>query len=480
MLLVVVAVMSVTQIQLVSSKSQSVEFAFSDTHFTVRNSTEDQLRLNVPLSRVLWVGISGLVIDVDLLVKNRGSSKLTTVSASVQRDDPNALSTASIWVQNAMTAAYADVKTRRRLLVVVNPHGGPGKAASIFKVKVEPILKAARCAYNVLYTESNGHAQRVASEILLDEYDAVVPVSGDGTLHELINGFGQHKEPIRALRIPISPIPAGSGNGTCLNLLGIEEGLDVAFATLNAIKGRPMSIDLLSILQSGKRSLSFMSQCVGLVADLDLGTEHLRWMGSNRFLWGFLRGVITAKAYRFKISAKIDAADKVAMVEALRKYENSATNDEHPREEVENLSTGLPPLQYVDDYEGWSTFEGPILYFYAGKGPYVSRELMQFPVSVPNDGMVDLVIQGMLPRTEMLKHLNGAEKGGAYWQDQAHYFKASAYRLELLQEEGSLAIDGERFPYEDYYAEVHRGLGTVLSMNGRYVVNFAVGPPSPA
>jgi sphingosine kinase len=102
------------------------------------------------------------------------------------------------------------------------------------------------------------------------------------------------------------------------------------------------------------------------------------------------------------------------MVEALRKYENSATNDEHPRAEVESPSTGLPPLQYVDDHEGWSTFEGPILYFYAGKGPYVSRyklfqllqlfsllclttysrELMQFPVSLPNDGMVDLVIQG--------------------------------------------------------------------------------------
>jgi sphingosine kinase len=241
-----------------------------------------------------------------------------------------------------------------------------------------------------------------------------------------------------------------------------------------------MSIDILSILQSGKRSLSFMSQSVGLVADLDLGTEHLRWMGSNRFLYGYLRGVISAKTYRFKISAKIDAADKAAMVEALRKYENSATNDEHPRAEVESLSTELPPLQYVDDYEGWSTFEGPILYFYAGKGPYVSRELMQFPVSVPNDGMVDLVIQGRLSRGEMLKHMNGAEKGSAYWQDQAHYFKASAYRLELLQEEGNLSVDGERFPFEGYYAEVHRGLGTVLSMHGRYAVNFSVSPPSAA
>jgi hypothetical protein len=51
-----------------------------------------------------------------------------------------------------------------------------------------------------------------------------------------------------------------------------------------------MSVDLLSILQSGKRSLSFMTQCTGLMADVDLGTEHLRWLGSNRFIYGFLRG----------------------------------------------------------------------------------------------------------------------------------------------------------------------------------------------
>ncbi|KAI9466338.1 ATP-NAD kinase-like domain-containing protein [Lactarius psammicola] len=379
-----------------------------------------------------------------------------------------------------MTAAYGGVKTQRRLLVVINPHGGPGKAASLFGGEMEPILKAARCAYETLYTENRGHAQKIASEILLDEYDAIVSVSGDGTLHELINGFAQHKEPIRALRIPITPIPAGSGNGTCLNLLGINEGLDVAYATLNAIKGRPMSIDLLSILQSGKRSLSFMSQCVGLIADLDLGTEHLRWMGGNRFIFGYLKEIVMgAKTYRFKISAKIEAADKAAMVEALRKHENSSPDDEHPRAE-EGLSTGLPPLQYVDDYDGWTTFEGPVLNFYAGKGPYVSRELMQFPVSVPSDGMVDLVIQGKLSRGEMLKSLDGAEKGATYWQDKAQYFKASAYRLGFLQEDGNLSIDGERFPLEGYHAEVHRGLGTLLSMNGRYAVDFALDPPSSA
>jgi sphingosine kinase len=71
-------------------------------------------------------------------------------------------------------------------------------------------------------TEYSGHAVKIASDISLDEIDAVVPVSGDGILHELINGFAQHKEPLKALRIPIAPIPAGSGNGISLNLLGIK------------------------------------------------------------------------------------------------------------------------------------------------------------------------------------------------------------------------------------------------------------------
>ena len=65
---------------------------------------------------------------------------------------------------------------------------------------------------------------------------------------------------------------------------------------------------------------------------------------------------------------------------------------------------------------------------------------MQFPVAVPNDGMVDIVIQGtvsfcpssflshaeiplrffslsQLSRAEMLKGLDGAEKGAPYWLD---------------------------------------------------------------
>jgi sphingosine kinase len=49
-------------------------------------------------------------------------------------------------------------------------------------------------------------------------------VSGDGIVHELYNGMLENKQPLRALKIPIAPVPAGSGNSISLNVLGLEVG----------------------------------------------------------------------------------------------------------------------------------------------------------------------------------------------------------------------------------------------------------------
>ena len=60
------------------------------------------------------------------------------------------------------------------------------------------------------------------SEVQLDDYDAIISVSGDGILHELVNGLAQHKVRMKAFRMPIATIPAGSGNGVSLNILGVK------------------------------------------------------------------------------------------------------------------------------------------------------------------------------------------------------------------------------------------------------------------
>ena len=72
-------------------------------------------------------------------------------------------------------------------------------------------------------TTHKRHAYEIARDLDLSRnYDAVVTVSGDGIIHEVLNGFAHHDNPGKALSIPIAPIPTGSGNGLALNLLGRE------------------------------------------------------------------------------------------------------------------------------------------------------------------------------------------------------------------------------------------------------------------
>ncbi len=75
-------------------------------------------------------------------------------------------------------------------------------------------------------TNRGGHAYDIAKELPLS-YDAIVSVSGDGLIHEIMNGFAHHEHPMKAFAIPIAPIPTGSGNGLALNLLGLAVDITV-------------------------------------------------------------------------------------------------------------------------------------------------------------------------------------------------------------------------------------------------------------
>jgi len=305
---------------------------------------------------------------------------------------------------------------------------------------------------------------KIGSELVVDDFDAIICVSGDGIIHELYNGMAAHKLPLKAFRVPISSIPAGSGNGLSLNLLGLKEGGDVFAAALNAIKGRPMAVDICSVVQGGKRTFSFMSQCLGLMADLDLGTEHLRILGSNRFIYGFIRGIITHKTYPFSIAIKAKETDKNRMAEDLRTTLGKSADELFLDPSSLGEPGTMPPLRYADeDTSDWIKLDESVLFVYGGKCSYVSRELMQFPVGMPNDGAVDLVVQRPVSRGYMITAMNGAENGKGFWHESNLYYKALAYRVKPLKELGYLSIDGEKYPFEEFHVEVHQGLGTILT-----------------
>ena len=83
--------------------------------------------------------------------------------------------------------------------------------------------------------------------------------------------------------------------------------------------------------------------------------------------------------------------------------------------------------------------------------------------------MIDVVtVDAKVGRMTALKLLTSAENGSHYDMQCVKYQKVIGYRLVPRAKSGCISIDGESIPFEPFQAEVHRGLGRILTRNGTY------------
>ena len=88
-------------------------------------------------------------------------------------------------------------------------------------------------------------------------------------------------------------IPGGSANGLVKAVLDYAgEEYSIENAAFVIAKGRSMRMDLTEIEAEYEKQkiYSFLSTFWGVVADCDINSEGLRWMGTARFtVWGVYR-----------------------------------------------------------------------------------------------------------------------------------------------------------------------------------------------
>jgi sphingosine kinase len=269
------------------------------------------------------------------------------------------------WVVKLLDRSYKESQQKKRVKVLVNPHSGKGSAEKWYFRDVEPLLKAARCTFDMVKTKYHGEAVEIAEKLDIEAFDIVASCSGDGLPHEVFNGLGKRADAKKALsKIAVVHIPCGSGNAMSWNLNGTDS---TSLATLAIIKGIPTPLDLISITQGETRTLSFLSQSVGIVAESDLATENLRWMGGARFTYGFLVRLLSKICYPCDIAIKVAIDDKASIREHYKKEQNNH-EPASERRGYRNLldddasassgnESGLPVLRYgtVNDKlpEGW-------------------------------------------------------------------------------------------------------------------------------
>ena len=242
---------------------------------------------------------------------------------------------------------------RRRLLVLVNPQSGRRQSHHIYSSVVGPMLEQADVEHELIVTTRTQHAKEILHDLDVEAWDGVIAIGGDGLLSEVIQGlFKQDPENRRALsRLPLAIVNGGTGNGLFSSLLHYHtEAFTPICATFLLLKAKSIMPADLSLVETadGLRHLSFLSLSFGLIADVDLESEVIRWAGSLRMDLFSLYAIFRNRTYRARFSFLPCEEGGTSLGEAVQ----------------------LPPLDMpLSDKDGWVSIEDDFLMVRAlGKG----------------------------------------------------------------------------------------------------------------
>lgn len=159
-----------------------------------------------------------------------------------------------------------------RALLIVNPAAGRGRGEAAARL-VAGALGAQ--GWTVEEAATRGPQDREVLARVNDGYDLLLPVGGDGTLHEALGQWRGAQQ-----GIPLAPVPAGSGNSLALDL-GVRTPQD---AIEGILSGRKRALDGIRLRLDGGRVLHSINIVGwGSAARINARAERHRWARGRRY-----------------------------------------------------------------------------------------------------------------------------------------------------------------------------------------------------
>ncbi len=318
----------------------------------------------------------------------------------------------------------APAKPPRRLGVILNPASGQKKARQIFN-QVRPLLEQSYCKLTITETTGSYDQKLPLQGLEIDAIDALVIVGGDGTIHEAINGLANDADALAIQKIPFGVIPGGTGNGLCKSLLELSgEPYSPINAAFLIAKGRVKALDIGIIAQANRRYYSFLALSWGLVSDVDIESDGIRFLGA----------------------LKNDVYAVIRMM-FLRIYPGKISFVPHESEGPDS----------------WQVLEGDFILFWAMNVPWATYNLKPAPKACLDDGAIDLIIvRGGTSKLQLIKAFLQAADGSHISLPHVEYYKVQRFRLESRNNKGILAVDGERVDCQPIEVVMYRGLARVF------------------
>ena len=187
----------------------------------------------------------------------------------------------------------------KKKLVIYNPVSGVKSNENMIS-KLLNYYDLNNIDYFLLKTEYKNHAQSYCQNDFLVDYDDIIICGGDGTFNEVINGVLMNQNQ----KIPrLGFLPGGTGNSLMhdLGAVDINQALD------KIIQNNSDTLDVLQLTYNNKTIYSFNIVGWGLVTDIVILAEKMRFLKSFRYTLASLFYIFTAKgkAIKFIIDDKI-------------------------------------------------------------------------------------------------------------------------------------------------------------------------------
>lgn len=268
-------------------------------------------------------------------------------------------------------------------------------------------------------------------------------------------------------------VPCGTGNGVAVSL-GLNSPLDAALDVVHALRTRQsVAMTLLEYGKVGANEVDGPRDGVGLcgiqwglVADVDLGTENMRWMGDLRFDVGGLAMIMKNKGKYARIRMDIFEQGQEAVDGKLVKSGGGSR-----RRKVMKGEVGAAGKQLV--------IEDRFVTVVVWNVSHQSAKTVLTPYAEVDEPCFDVMLcrENVLSRAGMLKMMTQVGEGSDKFLHSsrgAEYYKCTRISLEGDAVEGEaptgpegvyMTVDGERVPMEATYLKVapESGLLRLLS-----------------
>jgi diacylglycerol kinase (ATP) len=289
-------------------------------------------------------------------------------------------------------------------LAIINPKSGGFRAGGGVDA-LRRVMDNALGPVDVALTERPRHATELARDAVLDGRETIIAVGGDGSIHEVVNGFMQAREKgARSSKLGI--VGTGTG-GDFRKTLGLEHRLDRYLAAIAAGVTRRIDVGRFDYTMNdgGPGKAWFVNiLSAGMGGLVDRYVHDMGWLGG--------------KAAYFAASARGLAESELGQLRVTTWLDGKSQETELLSRQI-NICNGR----------------------YFGSGMHVA------PMAVPDDGVFEVVDLGASTKLGFLTFSRKIYDGSHMRHPQVKHLRADRVRVELenerIRDKYLLDVDGE-------------------------------------